>query len=115
VSGNAKLGADVTSFFAGVVKLGALARAQGHFDAEGDPIWSIPIWEAFCRGARAYKHAGSFYGPGLVNTVHEVEEMIADQYDAASIHAVLKGFEYEREAKNRRRDPHQIHYAELGS
>jgi hypothetical protein len=89
---------DVLGFFSGVAKIAARARARGELGADGQPIWSVNEWKAFCRGARAYRHMPMF-GNAIVNTVHEVEACIADGYEAADIHNILLGHEAERERK----------------
>lgn len=105
---------DALDFFKGVSRLGELARKHGEIGPDGNPVWQIVHWQAFCKGARAYAHLHMF-GMAIVNTVQEVEACIADEYDALSIHNILLGIEFEREVKNLQRDPRQIHYVELGS
>lgn len=100
---------DALEFFAGCARIGARARARGELGADGHPIWSLAEWKAFCKGARSYSHLHMF-SSAIVNTVHEVEAMLADGFDAASIHNVLRGYEAQREAKNQRRDPRAISY-----
>src|ERR1700760_1286940 len=85
---------DVLGFFTGVAKIAARARARGEFGPDGEPVWSVNEWKAFCRGVRAYKHM-PFLGTALVNTVHEVEACIADGYEAIDIHNILLGHQTE--------------------
>lgn len=87
---------DVLGFFAGVGKLAARARERGEYGSDGEPVWSINEWKAFCRGARSYSHM-PFLGTALVNTVHEVEACIEDGYEAIDIHNILLGHENERQ------------------
>ena len=91
-----KFGKHDLEFWAGVSKIAALARARGHLGQDGNPIWSIDEWQAFCRGCRAYTHL-PFFQAAIANTVHEVEACLADGYDAADIHAVLIGANFEKE------------------
>lgn len=111
-----RYGKDALDFFAGIVKIANRARAQGNFDERGDPIWDIPSWKAFCKGVRGFQHLQvANLGGAAYKTMLEVETMLEDGFDAAGIHAVLKGYEWEREQKNRRRDPGMIHRETVGS
>jgi hypothetical protein len=83
---------DVLEFFKGCSRLGELARARGIIGPDGQPVWSIPMWIAFCRGARAHSHMPHMFGSAIVRTVHEVEECIADGYDEMDIHRILAGY-----------------------
>lgn len=94
--GELKFPPDIVRFFAGVSKLAELARTHGQIGKDGAPIWQINHWLAFCKGARAYQHM-SMFGSAIVTTVHEVEEMLADGYDAEGIHNVLLGTRVEKE------------------
>jgi hypothetical protein len=89
---------DPLGFFMGIAKISARARARGEFGSDGQPVWSVNEWKAFCRGARAYRHM-PFLGNGIVNTVHEVEACIEDGYEAIDIHNILLGAEAERERR----------------
>jgi hypothetical protein len=82
---------DVLEFFKGCSRIGELARARGVLGPDGQPVWSIAHWQAFCRGARAYKHFGMLGAP-VFNTVIEVEECIQDGYDEMDIHRILAGY-----------------------
>jgi hypothetical protein len=85
-----KFPSDVISFYVGVSKLAALARAHGEIGQDGNPVWQLSHWKAFCRGVRSYSHTRSLgLGMAAYKTAVEVEEMLADGYDAASIHNVL--------------------------
>jgi hypothetical protein len=110
---------DVTSFFQGVNRLAARARARGDLDAAGDPIWSEVEWQAFCRGARSYSHLPMF-GNAIINTVTAVEAWLASGMDAFDIHEALRdgGVEQEihrlkqLESSNRRPVYHQAYLVE---
>lgn len=93
-----KMPKDVLAFFAGVSRIAARARARGELGRDGDPIWSVNEWKAFCRGARAYRHLRMF-GTALVKTVQEVEACIADGYGAEDIHNILLGAAAETDRK----------------
>lgn len=95
---------DALSFFVGISKLAARARARGDLDAVGDPIWSVNEWRAFCRGVREYGHIRALgIGMAAYRTAIEVEEMLKDQFDAESIHAVLKGYDIQRRIEENKR------------
>jgi hypothetical protein len=83
---------DVLKFWAVCSKIGARARKRGWMGPDGEPIWSLEEWGAFCRAARAYGHMGNMFGTALVVTVHEVEELVADGYDAEDVHCLLAGY-----------------------
>lgn len=89
---------DVLDFFAGVRRLSDRARERNELGRDGEPIWSEVEWATFCKGARAYKHM-SFFGAAIVNTVTEVEAMLADGFSAQDIHNVLLGNTAEKERK----------------
>jgi len=77
-------------FWAGVSRIAARARARGDLGQDGNPIWSINEWKAFCRGCRAYTHLPMMnLQAAVANTVHEVEAMIADGFSAGEIHGIL--------------------------
>lgn len=87
-----KFGKDPLAFFVGVSKLAARARARPERDADGDPIWDLIEWKAFCRGVREYAHLQVLgLGMAAYRTALEVEAMLEDEYDATGIHNVLKG------------------------
>lgn len=83
---------DALSFFVGIGKLAARAKAQGNIGSDGQYIWDLANWTAFCRGVREYSHL-QILGIGMAayRTCLEVEAMIADEMDAESIHRVLAG------------------------
>ena len=113
--------ADPLGFFAGCARLGARARAQGVLGQDGEPIWDIPAWTAFCRGVRAHSHTRSLgLGMAAYKTAVEVEAMIEDGFSAGDIHSVLMAVGTEAQIKanaqreSSRRDPvyHTAYFVE---
>lgn len=103
---------DVLAFYAGVSRLAARARERGDLGQDGNPIWSVNEWKAFCRGVRSYSHTRSLgLGMAAYKTAVEVEAMIADGFSAGDIHSVLMAVGTEAQIKanaqreSSRRDP----------
>lgn len=93
-----KFPSDVLSFYVGVSKLAALARARGDLAPDGNPIWSVNEWKAFCRGVRSYSHTRSLgLGMAAYRTCVEVEAWIASGMDAFDIHEALRDGGVEQE------------------
>ena len=89
---------EVLSFYQGVSRLAALARAHGEFDAAGDPIWQEVHWRAFCRGVRSYSHLQSLgLGMAAYRTCVEVESWLESGMDAFDIHEALRDSGVEQE------------------
>jgi hypothetical protein len=103
---------DVLGFYVGVSKLAALARAHGEIGQDGNPVWQLSHWKAFCRGVRSYSHTRSLgLGMAAYKTAVEVEAMIEDGFSAGDIHSVLMAVGTEAQIKanaqreSSRRDP----------
>jgi hypothetical protein len=103
---------DPLAFYAGVAKLAARARERGDLGQDGNPIWDLSEWKAFCRGVRSYSHTRSLgLGMAAYKTAVEVEAMLADGFSAGDIHSVLMAVGTEAQIKanaqreSSRRDP----------
>lgn len=85
-------------FYETCSKIGARARQRGDLDVNGDPIWSVPEWESFCRAYDACRD----WLPDMLffaarNTATEVRAWIASGMDAFDIHEALRDGGVEQE------------------